>query len=35
MELNFASYVETICPFLMKHSKKEEAALFLLEAVPI
>lgn len=33
MELNFASYVETICPFLMKHSKKEEAALFLLEAV--
>lgn len=33
IELNFASYVDTICPFLMRHSKKEEAALFLLEAV--
>lgn len=32
-ELNFASYVDAIHPALMKHSEKEDAALFLLNSV--
>ena len=32
-ELNFASYVDAIRPALMKHSEKEDAALFLLNSV--
>ena len=32
-ELGFATYVEAIRPALMKHSEKEDAALFLLKAV--
>ena len=32
-ELSFASYVEAIRPFLMKHPAKEDAAMFLLNSV--
>lgn len=32
-ELNFASYVDAIHPALMRHSEKEDAALFLLKSV--
>lgn len=32
-ELSFATYVDAIYPSLMKHSEKEDAALFLLESV--
>lgn len=32
-ELNFATYVDAIHPALMKHSEKEDAALFLLQSV--
>ncbi len=32
-ELSFASYVEAVRPFLMKHSEKSDAAMFLLNSV--
>lgn len=32
-EITFAAYVDAICPAFMKHSKKEDAAMFLLESV--
>ena len=32
-ELNFVTYVEALRPSLMKHSEKQDAAIFLLNSV--